>query len=97
MIGWVLLGLAASHYASYWWAVLALGTTFLVLVIVGVVLYLIISVKEIGLNQRQSNFIDSVTHELKADRQFEAVSPDDCGGMFPRRSRPTLSASCWKT
>ena len=33
--------------------------------LVGVVMYLIISVKEINLNQRQANFIDSVTHELK--------------------------------
>ncbi len=29
-------------------------------------LYLLISIKEIRLNQRQSNFIDSVTHELKS-------------------------------
>src|SRR5690606_25842994 len=48
------------------WAVLATGTVFLVLVLVGVVLYLVISIKEIRLNQRQSNFIDSVTHELKS-------------------------------
>jgi signal transduction histidine kinase len=45
---------------------LALGATFLGLVIVGVVLYLLISIKEINLNLRQSNFIDSVTHELKS-------------------------------
>ena len=66
IIGWVLLAVGASRYADYWWAVLALGTTFLVLVLVGVVLYLAMSVKEISLNQRQSNFIDSVTHELKS-------------------------------
>ncbi|HWA98502.1 MAG TPA: HAMP domain-containing sensor histidine kinase [Pirellulales bacterium] len=66
IVGWVLLAVAASQYAAYWWAVLALGTTFLVLVLVGVVVYLWISIKEIGLNQRQSNFIDSVTHELKS-------------------------------
>jgi signal transduction histidine kinase len=66
IIGWILVTVVASQYASYWWAVLAIGTTFLVLVLVGVVLYLMLSVKEIGLNQRQSNFIDSVTHELKS-------------------------------
>lgn len=66
IVGWVLLGVAASQLARYWWAVLAVGTTFLVLVLVGVVLYLALSVKEINLNQRQSNFIDSVTHELKS-------------------------------
>jgi two-component system phosphate regulon sensor histidine kinase PhoR len=48
------------------WAVLATGTVFLVLVLVGVVLYLFISIKEIRLNRRQSNFIDSVSHELKS-------------------------------
>ncbi|MBS0207930.1 MAG: HAMP domain-containing histidine kinase [Planctomycetes bacterium] len=66
IVGWVLLAVNASQYASYWWAVLALGLTFLVLVLVGVVLYLAMSVKEIALNQRQSNFIDSVTHEFKS-------------------------------
>lgn len=66
IVGWILLAVAASRYADYWWAVLALGTVFLVLVLVGVVMYLTIAIKEIGLNQRQSNFIDSVTHELKS-------------------------------
>jgi signal transduction histidine kinase len=37
-----------------------------VLVLVGVVLYLFISIKGIRLNQRQSNFMDSVSHELKS-------------------------------
>ena len=58
-IGWVLLAMG-------YWTLLALGTTFLVLVLVGVVFYLTISVQQIRLNQRQSNFIDSVTHELKS-------------------------------
>lgn len=51
-------------YGSIW--ALTLGTVFLGLVLVGVVFYLLISIKEIRLNQRQSNFIDSVTHELKS-------------------------------
>lgn len=59
IIGWILLAL---NYL----AMLAVGTTLLVLVMVGVVLYLTIAVKQISLNQRQSNFIDSVTHELKS-------------------------------
>jgi signal transduction histidine kinase len=66
IIGWVSLAVATSRFADYRIAFLAVGTTFLVLVLVGVVLYLIISLKEIALNQRQSNFIDSVTHELKS-------------------------------
>ena len=59
MIGWVLLAL---NYVT----LLAVGTTFLALVLIGVVLYLTIAVKQISLNQRQANFIDSVTHELKS-------------------------------
>ncbi len=45
---------------------LTVGTVFLVFVLVGVVLYLRLSVETINLNRRQSNFIDSVTHELKS-------------------------------
>jgi two-component system, OmpR family, phosphate regulon sensor histidine kinase PhoR len=59
IVFWIVLTFGA-------WTVLTTGTVFLVLVLVGVVLYLRISIKEIRLNQRQSNFIDSVTHELKS-------------------------------
>lgn len=59
MVGWILLAL---NYLT----LMAVGTTFLTLVLVGVILYLTIAVKQISLNQRQANFIDSVTHELKS-------------------------------
>ena len=49
-----------------YWALLAIGSTFILLLVVGVVLYLILSIKAINLTRRQSNFIDSVTHELKS-------------------------------
>lgn len=65
-IGWVLMAVVAARGEGYFVAVLAVGAVFFVLVLVGVVLYLMLSVKEIQLNQRQSNFIDSVTHELKS-------------------------------
>ncbi|HEV3022827.1 MAG TPA: ATP-binding protein [Pirellulales bacterium] len=61
MIGWVVLSILQGT-----WSLLTVGTIFLVLVLVGVVLYLTIAVTQISLNQRQSNFIDSVTHELKS-------------------------------
>jgi signal transduction histidine kinase len=61
MIGWVVMAIVQGT-----WTLLTVGTIFLVLVLVGVVLYLTIAVKQISLNQRQSNFIDSVTHELKS-------------------------------
>ena len=69
-VGWVLLALvgalADTHLAVFYWTALSVGTTLLVLVLVGVVLYLMLSIKAINLNRRQSNFIDSVTHELKS-------------------------------
>lgn len=65
-IGWVVMAIAAAQNDQTWYGILALGATFLGLMLVGVVLYLLISIKEINLNQRQSNFIDSVTHELKS-------------------------------
>ncbi len=66
IVGWVLLTVGQADKSAMYWVMLAVGASFLVLVLVGVVLYLLISVREIRLNQRQSNFIDSVTHELKS-------------------------------
>lgn len=66
LVGWIILTVRAAQGASFWWVFLAVGSTFLGLCLVGVILYLALSVKEIRLNQRQSNFIDSVTHELKS-------------------------------
>lgn len=48
------------------WAMLTVGTIFFLLVLIGMVLYLVLTIKEIRLNRRQANFIDSVTHELKS-------------------------------
>ena len=45
---------------------LTVGASAMVLLVLGVVLYLILSIKAINLTRRQSNFIDSVTHELKS-------------------------------
>ena len=65
-VGWVILAIPRGSNPGLYIAALAVGLTFLVLVLVGVVLYLTITVKVIALGQRQSNFIDSVTHELKS-------------------------------
>ena len=70
IVGWILqavLGARADRDMAGWhWALLAVGTSFLGLLLVGVILYLVLSVKAINLTRRQSNFIDSVTHELKS-------------------------------
>ena len=69
-VGWVLLSvfgaLQEERLAALYWVLLAIGTTFILLLLLGVVLYLVLSIKAINLTQRQSNFIDSVTHELKS-------------------------------
>lgn len=66
IVGWVILTVRELERSALFWVLLVVGTSFLVLVLVGVVLYLFISIKGIRLNQRQSNFIDSVSHELKS-------------------------------
>ncbi|QDT42664.1 Alkaline phosphatase synthesis sensor protein PhoR [Gimesia alba] len=60
MVFWIIL--AAQ---IYWWTALAIGTVVFVLILVGLSLYLVLTIKEVRLSQRQSDFIDSVTHELK--------------------------------
>ena len=47
------------------WSALTIGTVVFALILVVSGFYLFLTVKEVRLNQRQSNFIDSVTHELK--------------------------------
>jgi signal transduction histidine kinase len=65
IVGWVVIG-RIDQSGAFYWTLLIVGVLFLVLVAVGVVLYLTLSIKAINLTRRQSNFIDSVTHELKS-------------------------------
>ena len=70
IVGWVILnvvlGLNHPDSAPIYWAILSVGAVFLVAVLAGVITYLTVTINAIKLNQRQSNFIDSVTHELKS-------------------------------
>jgi signal transduction histidine kinase len=70
LIGWIVLTwlgiINDTTSAGLYIALLSIGATLLTLVIVGTALYLTLSIKAINLTQRQSNFIDSVTHELKS-------------------------------
>ena len=69
-VGWVLLNVFSAlkddQWAGVYWAMLSIGTTFIGVLLAGVIIYLVLTVKAINLNRRQSNFIDSVTHELKS-------------------------------
>ncbi|MCH8828403.1 MAG: HAMP domain-containing histidine kinase [Planctomycetes bacterium] len=60
MVVWIIL---FANLKS--WGGLAIGTVVFSLILVGLSFYLVITIKEVRLNQRQANFIDSVTHELK--------------------------------
>jgi two-component system, OmpR family, phosphate regulon sensor histidine kinase PhoR len=69
-VGWSLMSVFGarkdSSLSGLYWSLLSIGSTFILLLLVGVILYLVLSIKAINLTRRQSNFIDSVTHELKS-------------------------------
>jgi two-component system phosphate regulon sensor histidine kinase PhoR len=48
------------------WTILTLGVVLFTLILVGMSFWLVLTLKEIALNNRQANFVDSVTHELKS-------------------------------
>ena len=67
LVGWVLLTVPnILNGSGLYIALLSTGAALLTLAIVGTALYLSLSIKAINLSRRQSNFIDSVTHELKS-------------------------------
>lgn len=69
-VGWVVLNVFGMFWdpknQAFYITLLTVGSMLLVVLIVSTAFYLTISVKAINLNRRQSNFIDSVTHELKS-------------------------------
>lgn len=68
-VGWVLMavfGASGERPTGIFWTFLAVGTSFIGMLLAGVIIYLVLTVKAVNLTRRQSNFIDSVTHELKS-------------------------------
>ena len=61
LIGWIVLQVRTSG-----WGALIFGVVIFALILVGLSFYLVLMIKEVRLNQRQANFVDSVTHELKS-------------------------------
>ncbi|MCO8123678.1 HAMP domain-containing histidine kinase [Stieleria sp. TO1_6] len=59
-------GFEASKRSGVFWALFIIGSFLLISILAGVIAYFTLTVKAVRLNQRQSNFIDSVTHELKS-------------------------------
>jgi two-component system sensor histidine kinase SenX3 len=67
-VAWQYLGISwthASRLSTLRWVVYFLGTLAFLLLIGGLVLIVILLLREVRLNERQSNFISAVTHELK--------------------------------
>jgi signal transduction histidine kinase len=61
MVCWIVL-LAQSTG----WGALITGTIVFAVILAGLSFYMFLMIKEVRLNQRQANFVDSVTHELKS-------------------------------
>lgn len=61
MVFWIVLFVQFDYSVSG----LTIGTVAFALILVGLSFYLFLTIKEIRLNRRQANFVDSVTHELK--------------------------------
>lgn len=61
MVCWIIL-LAQDAQ----WGALAVGVVTFTIILAGLSFWLALSIKEINLNHRQANFVDSVTHELKS-------------------------------
>jgi signal transduction histidine kinase len=70
VVGWALMAAFGIRFdpqrAGFYVTLLSVGATCLGIVLAGVVTYLTLTIKAINLSRRQSNFIDSVTHELKS-------------------------------
>ena len=68
-VGWQILGQAESSLrpgsSTLRWVVYFFGSLLFLLLIAGLVLIVILLVREVRLNERQSNFVSAVTHELK--------------------------------
>lgn len=61
MVCWIVL---LAQRAS--WGTLTIGVVAFTLILAGLSVWLVLTIKEIALNNRQANFVDSVTHELKS-------------------------------
>jgi signal transduction histidine kinase len=66
-VGWLLLGAegGTASGAGWRWIVYSLGTVLFLLLTAGLVLIVLLLLREVRLNERQSNFVSAVTHELK--------------------------------
>lgn len=63
---WGVSSFIDTERGGLFWTLFIIGSCLLISILAGVIVYLTLTIKAFRLNQRQSNFIDSVTHELKS-------------------------------
>ena len=63
---WAVSSFIDTQRGGLFWTLFIIGSCLLISILAGVIVYLALTIKAFRLNQRQSNFIDSVTHELKS-------------------------------
>jgi two-component system, OmpR family, phosphate regulon sensor histidine kinase PhoR len=61
MVFWIVLLAQGAK-----WTAVAAGVVAFTLILAGLSAWLVLTIKEVRLNNRQANFVDSVTHELKS-------------------------------
>ena len=61
MVCWIVI---LSQWSK--WVTLTIGVVAFTMILAGLSVWLVLTLKEIALNHRQANFVDSVTHELKS-------------------------------
>ncbi|MBX3444674.1 MAG: HAMP domain-containing histidine kinase [Planctomyces sp.] len=61
MICWIVMLAQGAR-----WTALTIGVVAFTMVLIGLSFWLVLTIKEVRLNNRQANFVDSVTHELKS-------------------------------
>ncbi len=87
MVVWIVLFAQLDQYP-----ILTIGTIAFSLILVGLSIYLFLTIKAIRLNRRQANFVDSVTHELKTPiaalrlyletLQMRSLTPEQCANFY---------------
>jgi signal transduction histidine kinase len=78
-VGWHILGSEVprvSQGGTLRWVVYFFGTMLFLLLIGGLSLLVVLLVREVRLNERQSNFVSAVTHELKTPVASLRLYPD---------------------
>src|SRR5207247_11289764 len=101
-VAWQIMGVSdasrAKEMSTLRWVVYFLGTVLFLLLIGGLVVIVTLLVREVRLNERQSNFVSAVTHELKTpSRPSSSTSTRSRCVISPRAVGSTSTGPCART